>query len=137
MNGSVDGSAQPDDPTATAPLLATTNAIVRLYKQAFGRGPTKSRARYAGPDVLVFLLEDGMTVAERNLVALGEGTRVREHRLLIQDALDHEIRALVETMLDRRVANLVGAVDPEHDLTAMMFVLEPVPGSRRAGWADA
>lgn len=40
-------------------------------------------------------------------------------------------------MLERRVANLVGAVDPEHDLTAVMFVLEPVPEPRRAGWTDA
>ena len=43
-------------------MLQISNAMVRLYKEAYGRGPTKARALFAGPDTLVVLLEDSMTV---------------------------------------------------------------------------
>ena len=44
-----------DGPAATAdrsPMLEISNAMVRLYKEAFGRGPTKARAQFAGPDAI-------------------------------------------------------------------------------------
>jgi uncharacterized protein YbcI len=129
---SADAAGPPHDEPVTRPLLAISNAMVRIYKQAFGRGPTKTRARFAGPDMLVLLLQDGMTVAERNLVTLGERTRVREHRLLMHDALEDELRALVETTLDRRVATVISGMDPRDDLIAVIFVLEPAPSMLRA-----
>ena len=62
-------------------MLEISNAMVGLYKEAFGRGPTKARAQFAGPDTLVVILEASLTVAERNLVAMGEHQRLREARL--------------------------------------------------------
>ena len=135
LPASREGDPEVQDPAVTAPLLAITNAMVGLYKQAFGRGPTKTRARFAGPDTMVVLLQDGMTVAERNLVALGERTRVREHRLLMQEAFDDEIRSLVERTLNRRVTTVINGMDPERDLTAATFVLEPVPSPSPASVA--
>ena len=63
-----------------SPMLEISNAMVRLYKEAFGRGPTKARAQFAGPDTLVVILESSLTVAERNLVAMGERQRLRKAR---------------------------------------------------------
>lgn len=34
-------------------MLAVSNAMVRLHKQQFGRGLTKARSYYAGPDTLL------------------------------------------------------------------------------------
>ena len=31
-----------------SPMLEISNAMVGLYKEAFGRGPTKARAQFAG-----------------------------------------------------------------------------------------
>jgi uncharacterized protein YbcI len=59
-------------PPAASPLLEIANVMVHLYKEAFGRGPSKARAQFAGSDTLVVLLEDMMTIAERQLLALGE-----------------------------------------------------------------
>jgi hypothetical protein len=43
---------------AAAPhLVEISNSIVRLYKEAFGRGPTKARTMFAGRDTLVVVLE--------------------------------------------------------------------------------
>ncbi len=61
--------------------MAVSNAMVRLYKEQFGRGPTKARTNFAGPDTIVCTLEDSMTPAERNMVALGDHQRLRDGRV--------------------------------------------------------
>jgi hypothetical protein len=49
-------------------LQEVTNAMVRLYKELFGRGPTKARSNYAGPDTLLVTIENSMMAAERNML---------------------------------------------------------------------
>src|ERR1700754_1718265 len=90
-----------------SPMLEISNAMVRLYKEAFGRGPTKARAQFAGADTLVVILEASLTVAERNLVAMGEHQRLREARLFFTYALEDQFRAIVEEALDRRTVAFV------------------------------
>jgi Na+-translocating membrane potential-generating system (MpsC) len=63
MSGSADQHEE-HSPSAVAdrsPMLEISNAMVRLYKEAFGRGPTKARAQFAGPDTLVVMLESSLT----------------------------------------------------------------------------
>jgi hypothetical protein len=52
--------------------------MVRLYKELFGRGPTKTRTSYAGPDTL----EDSLTAAERNMLALDAPARAGDPDVL-------------------------------------------------------
>ena len=61
-----------------APLLEISNAMVRLYKDAFGRGPTKARAMLAGTDVVLVVLGDGFTavVASQNCCKCAAGAVV-------------------------------------------------------------
>src|SRR5688572_33463582 len=82
-------------------LQEVTNAMVRIYKELFGRGPTKARSSYAGPDTLVATLEDSLTSAERNLIRLGEHQRVRETRTLFQHASEHVFVEAVEQIIGR------------------------------------
>lgn len=56
----------------THPLQQISQAMVQIYKQQFGRGPTKVRTNYAGPDTLICMLEHTFTPAERNLQAMLE-----------------------------------------------------------------
>ena len=108
-----------------SPMLEISNEIVRLYKEAFGRGPTKARAQFAGPDTLVVVLEASLTVAERNLVAMGEHQRLREERLLFQYALEDQFRAIVEDALGRRTLAFVSGIDTHRDVAVELFTLEP------------
>lgn len=110
---------------ARSPMLELSNAMVRLYKDAFGRGPTKARADFAGPDTLVVILEHSMTVAERNLVAMGEHERLREARSFFQYALEHEFRSLVERILGRRTVAFISGIDTSHDVAVEVFTLAP------------
>lgn len=106
-------------------MLEIANAMVRLYKDAFGRGPTKARAQLAGHDILIVTLEDSLTVAERNLARLGEHERLREARMFIQYALEHEFRSIVEGILGRRTLAFISGIDTNRDVAVEMFTLEP------------
>ena len=111
--------------TDRSPMLEISNAMVGLYKEAFGRGPTKARAQFAGPDTLVVILEASLTVAERNLVAMGEHQRLRESRLFFQYALEDQFRAIVEEALGRRTLAFVSGIDTRRDVAIEVFTLEP------------
>src|SRR3954451_24501197 len=63
-----------------------SSEMVRIYKEQFGRGPTKSQTRYAGPDCLVCTLEESLTPAEKSMVRMGEHQRLRDVRLFFQHA---------------------------------------------------
>jgi uncharacterized protein YbcI len=123
-----------DHPTAAAsrpdgvvrnPMLEISNAMVRLFKEVFGRGPTKARAQLAGPDMLVVVLAESMTVAERNLAAMDEHDRLRETRLFFHHALEREFRSIVEQTLGRRTVAFIGGIDARADVAAVLFTLEP------------
>ena len=113
-----------DAEPAPRPLLEVANVIVHLYKETFGRGPTKARAMFSGSDTLVVVLQDVMTVAERQLMALGEHSRVREQRLLLQLALEDRKRFEVQRILKRRVLACVSGADPDRNLAVEFFNVE-------------
>ena len=114
-------------PTAASPLLEIANVMMHLYKDTFGRGPSKTRAQFAGSDTLVVLLEDMMTTAERQLLALGEPAQVREQRLFLQLALEDKKRSEVERILRRRAFACVSGTDPDRDLAVEIFLLASDP----------
>jgi uncharacterized protein YbcI len=106
--------------------MAITNEMVRLYKTQFGRGPTKARTSYAGPDTIIATLEDSLTPAERNLVALGEHTRLRDTRVFFQYATEHQFREVVERLTERKVRAFVSGIDTKRDVSSEIFYLEPL-----------
>ncbi|MBV8712539.1 MAG: DUF2294 family protein [Solirubrobacterales bacterium] len=119
--------------TDRSPMLEISNAMVRLYKEAFGRGPTKARAQFAGPDTLIVILESSLTVAERNLVAMGEHQRLREARLFFQYALEDQFRAIVEQALGRRTVAFISGMDTQRDVAMEVFTLAPATGETATG----
>jgi uncharacterized protein YbcI len=107
-------------------LQELTNAMVRLYKELFGRGPTKARTNYAGPDTVVATIENSLTPAERNMIALGEDQRVREIRMFFQHASDAEFTGTVEEITGRKVRAFVSGMDTDEDVSTEVFYLEPI-----------
>ena len=128
MNVELNGS-RPRTERPGLELLEITNAIVRIHKQLLGRGPTRVRAEYAGPDTLVATIEDSLTVAERTMMALGEHHSVREMRRLLERASDPALVETVERISGRRVRAFVSGTDPHHDVSSEVFYLEPVPSA--------
>jgi uncharacterized protein YbcI len=110
-------------------LQEITNAMVRLYKELFGRGPTKARTNYAGPDTLVATVENSLTAAERKMIELDEHQRVREIRIFFQHASESEFTGTVEEITGRKVWAFVSGMDTNRDVSSEVFYLEPVPGA--------
>jgi uncharacterized protein YbcI len=106
-----------------------TNAMVRLYKELFGRGPTKARSNYAGPDTLLATIENSLTAAEQNLIALDEHQRVREVRMFFQHASERDFTQTVEEITGRKVRAFVSGVDTQRDVSSEVFYFEPVPSA--------
>jgi uncharacterized protein YbcI len=116
-------------------LSSISNEMVRLYKEQFGRGPTKTRTDWAGPDVLVVTLEETFTPAERTLRRMGEHQRLRDLRLLFQYAEIDSFCEPVERLTGRKVRAFISGIDTKADLATEMFVLHP-RGYEGAGRAD-
>jgi uncharacterized protein YbcI len=106
-------------------LSAISNEMVRLYKDQFGRGPTKTRTNWAGSDVLVVTLEETFTPAERTLQRMGKHQELRDLRLLFQYAELDAFCEPIERLTGRKVRAFISGIDTIADLATEMFVLQP------------
>ncbi len=106
-------------------LSELSKAMVRLYKDLFGRGPTKVRTDYAGPDLIISTLEESLTPAERRMAELGEHQRLRDTRMFFQYATEHEFIETVERLTGRKVRSYVSGIDTNQDISSELFYLEP------------
>jgi uncharacterized protein YbcI len=105
-------------------LAEISREMVRLYKEQFGRGPTKARSNFAGPDTLICTLENTFTPAEQRLAEMGEDQRLRDTRLYFQHATETQFCEVIERVLDRRVRAFISGIDTGHDVSAEVFYLE-------------
>jgi uncharacterized protein YbcI len=113
------------DPVTTT-LMSISREMVRLYKDQFGRGPTKARTHWAGPDMIICLLEETLTPAERNLVELGEHQRLRDTRMFFQYAMLEEFCAPIERLTGRTVKAFFSSVDTKVEGASIeAFLLHP------------
>jgi uncharacterized protein YbcI len=115
----------PSDPQYSL-KAAISREIVRLYKEQFGRGPTRSRTEFAGPDIVIVTLEDSFTPAERRLAEMGQVDRLRDMRTYFQHATEGEFCEAVERLLGRKVRGFTSGVDVARDISSETFYLESV-----------
>jgi uncharacterized protein YbcI len=116
-----------------SPLQAISNAMAQVYKTQFGRGPTKVKTYFAGPDAVVCVLEDTQTPAEKRLVEMGEHQRLRDVRLFFQYATEEDMRAPVEAVTGRRVRAFISGIDVKADASVETFLLEDFDASDPRG----
>jgi uncharacterized protein YbcI len=121
-----DGDRQDGNHRDQSVSMAISNEMVRLYKTQFGRGPTKARTNWAGPDVIAVILEETLTPAERNLAKMGEHQRLRDLRIFFQYAAVREFCEPIERLTGRKVRAFISGMDTVADGLAMeVFVLHP------------
>jgi uncharacterized protein YbcI len=123
------GSARDERP---GQLTQVTRAMVAIYKDQFGRGPTHARSHYAGPDMIVCALEDTLTPIERTLVAIGEHQRLRDIRMLFQHTAESTFRSAVEDITGRKVVAFSSGFDTNADVATEVFLFERVANGRPA-----
>jgi uncharacterized protein YbcI len=97
--------------------------MVRLYKELFGRGPTRARTEFAGPDIVVCSLENSFTPAERSLAEMGEHQRLRDTRMYFQSATSDKFTEIIERLTGRSVRAFISGLDAGEDVCAEVFYL--------------
>jgi uncharacterized protein YbcI len=114
-------------------LAAISDEMVRLYKDQFGRGPTRVRTYWCGDDIITSILEETLTPAERSLAALGEHQRLRDTRMFFQYATLREFCEPVERLTGRRVKAFISGIDTAVDgLSLETFILHPEGSDARS-----
>lgn len=105
-------------------LVTISSRMVTLFRDFLGKGPERCKSYWAGPDLLVILLDGGYTVAEQTLYEAGQGQAVQDSRLRLQRTLASRMRATVEELTGRTVTAFMSASHQSPDLSAELFVLE-------------
>ncbi|MDP9383892.1 MAG: DUF2294 domain-containing protein [Actinomycetota bacterium] len=104
---------------------AVSNALVGLHKQQFGRGPTKARTDFAGPDVLVTVLQNALLPAEKALAEMGEHIRVMEARAFFEEATRDQFIRTIEEIVRRKIYSFHSTCDPRTGIVIEIAVFEP------------
>ncbi len=113
------------DTSLQSPLQAVSNAMVALHKEQFGRGPTRARSNFAGPDVLVATLEEVLLPAELKMAELGEHKSVRDARTSFQAATSQDFISAVEGITERKVRSFASGIDVVNNTAFEVFQFEP------------
>jgi uncharacterized protein YbcI len=104
-------------------LAGISSGIVGLYREHFGKGPTKAKT-YVVDNLVICVLRDGLTTVERTLFAEGKADSVREMRTAFQDAVADKFNAVVEDLTGRRVVAFMSQAHVNPDLAIEVFFLD-------------
>jgi uncharacterized protein YbcI len=97
--------------------------VVHAHNEYRGRGPTKAHA-FFHQHLLVVLMEDTMTKAERSLVRDRKHDAVFEIRRQMQSTMRADMVASIEDLTGRNVIAFMSANHIAPDYAAELFVLD-------------
>jgi uncharacterized protein YbcI len=127
------GGSSRDGPSGNGRIAAAiSRAVVQLFSEHTGRGPTKARTTVDG-ELVVVLLRDSMTQGERTLVQRGKEAEVLQLRRAFQDAMSQDLVAVVERLTERSVRGFMSANHTQPDLAAEIFVLDGAMRIKKEG----
>jgi uncharacterized protein YbcI len=113
------GSSRDDGRLAAA----ISTAVVHVFSQHTGRGPTRSRTTIDGETVVV-ILQDTMTKAERSLVDAGKDAEVLQLRRIFQETMRADLIAVIERLTASTVVAFMSANHIAPDAAAEVFLLD-------------
>jgi uncharacterized protein YbcI len=108
---------------------AVSNAIVGLFKEFYGKGPTAAKT-YFNDDWVFVVMEGGLTRNEETFLAAGEHDLVRDVRLRFQEVMRDRVTQTVSSIVERPVLTYHSQVLFEPVRFVEMFLLEPAPDGR-------
>lgn len=100
-----------------------TNEMRAACKRLWGRGPRYAQVLFAGPSTVVVLLTGVLTEAERTLLAADRDRVVSSARAALHEALEPEIRAILETNIGRETQAFISGVDLNSDIASFVVTL--------------
>jgi len=105
-------------------LTAVSDGIVALFKEFYGKGPTRAKTYYED-DLVVCLLRGGFTRVEETLRDAGRGHEVILQRMAFQDVMRDRFEAVIQEATGRRVIGFMSGNQQDPDMLCEIFVLAP------------
>jgi uncharacterized protein YbcI len=96
--------------------------MVRLQSEYYGKGPTKAKT-YIVDDLVVVVLEESFTRAEKTLVERGEREAIQQIRRRFQQQMAESFISIVEQATGRRVRVFLSETDVGQDVSVETFLL--------------
>jgi uncharacterized protein YbcI len=96
--------------------------IVRLQSEYYGKGPTKAKT-YIVDDLVVVVLEESFTRAEKTLAERGEREAIQHIRRRFQQQMADSFTSIVEQATGRRVRAFLSETDIDQDVSVETFLL--------------
>lgn len=98
------------------------SAIVRLQSAYYGKGADRAKAYYT-EDLVVVVLEETFTRAEKTLVGRGESEAIQHIRRRFQQQMADEFKSIVEQATGRAVRSFLSETSVEDDVSVEVFLL--------------
>ena len=96
--------------------------IVRLQAEYYGKGPTKAKT-YIVEDLVVVVLEETSTRAEKTLAERGERDAIEHIRRRFQQQMADSFTSIVEQATGRKVRAFLSETDIDTDVSVETFLL--------------
>ena len=117
--------SRPSDQTTSGEMNEAISArIVHLLHERTGRVPTKART-IGAENLIVCVVEDTLTVGERNLVRAGEAPLVLATRRAFQRTMEAAYVSTVEDISGREVSAFMSDNHLDPDTAVEVFLLTP------------
>jgi uncharacterized protein YbcI len=100
-----------------------SSAVVHLFSEHTGRGPTKARTTIDA-NLVVVLLHDSMTHAEQTLARAGKESEVLQIRRTFHETMRPSLVEAVEGLTERNVVTFMSANAIDPDAAAEIFVMD-------------
>ena len=101
-----------------------SNAVVRIYAEHHGRGPTRAKT-YLLDDAVLTVMEESAAAVDQTLAKAGDEQLVQDIRIRVQGAIADQLRGAVEEITGRRVRAFMSGSQLDPDVKCDVFLLEP------------
>ena len=111
------------DRSSLGEMRATiSREIVRLQAEYYGKGPTRAKT-YIVEDLVVVVLEESFTRAEKTLAERGEKDAIEHIRRRFQQQMADDFTSVVEQATGRKVRVFLSETNIEQDVSVETFLL--------------
>ena len=101
---------------------AISREMVRLQAEYYGKGPTRAKT-YIVDDLVVVVLEETFTRAEKTLAERGECEAIQHIRRRFQQQMAESFTSVVEQATGRKVRVFLSETNIEQDVSVETFLL--------------
>jgi uncharacterized protein YbcI len=104
-------------------LRRISTEMAAIQKNAFGKGPIGAKS-YLFDDLLLIVMREGLTVAEKTMLGFDRHDLVRQFRQEFENEMKTRIVDMVEELIDRKVLTYQSQIMFDPDVIVELFVFD-------------